>query len=206
MLGTMMVILGAEKGLSIRDIASMAGASVSRCAREVEQLRAAGYVSRRPLVKVERRWDLLLAFSHGWSVRAVPAESFEAVGRPEFLMKAISRAAAKGGLDYAFTMLAGAELLAPDVVPSLVHLYIDRADAPRWRRVLEGIGVHPVEPGATRKVNLLMWDPPVLTGVQTIRGMRVAASHQVFADLYGMGGIFRSAAMTLAGRMGWEKL
>jgi len=51
-----------------------------------------------------------------------------------------------------------------------------------------------------------MWDPPVLAGVQTIRGMRVAAPHQVFADLYGMGGIFRSAAMTLAGRMGWEKL
>jgi hypothetical protein len=203
MLRTMRLLLVSDKERSIRELARDADVTLSRCAREVEQLRMAGYVSRRPLVKVERRWDLLSAFSHGWSVRAVPSEPYEAVERPEYLMKAISSCAERSSLPYGFTMLAGAELLSPQVVPAYVHLYIEAADAPKWRRALGTIGIHPSEPGSPRKVNLLLWDRSVFTGVMVVRGSCVVAPVQVFADLHGMGGIFRDAAMTMAKRMNW---
>ena len=204
MLRTMRVLLVADKELSVRKLSAEAGTTLSRCAREVEQLRMAGLVSRRPLVRVERRWDLLMAFSHGWSVRSVPYEAFEAVERPEYLMKTISKAAAVAGLRHGFTLLSGAELLAPEVVPASVHLYIETADAATWRKALAEIGIHRVEAGAPRKVNLLLADYPVFYGSAKVRDMWVVSPFQVFADLYGMGGIFRDAAFALAGRMRWE--
>lgn len=203
MLRTMRLLLTSDKERSIRELARDADVTLSRCAREVEQLRMAGYVSRRPLVRVERRWDLLTAFSHGWSVRSVPSEPYEAVERPEYLMNAISSCAEKTELPYGFTLLAGAELLSPEVVPAYVHMYIVTADASKWRRALGTIGIHPAEPGAPRKVNLLLWDRSVFTGAVVVRGSRVVAPIQVFADLDGMGGIFRDAAMTMAKRMNW---
>jgi len=204
MLRTMRVLLVSDKELSVRKVATDAGVTLSRCAREVEQLRMAGYVSRRPLVRVERKWDLLMAFSHGWSVRSVPSEAFEAVERPEYLMKAISDAAASAGLRHGFTLLSGAELLAPEVVPASVHLYIEKADAPGWRRAFADIGIHRVEPGAPRKVNLLLAESPLFYGSAKVRDMWVVSPFQVFADLHGMGGIYRDAAKALAGRMRWE--
>jgi len=204
MLRTMRVLLVADKELSVRDLAREGGVTLSRCAREVEQLRMAGYVSRRPLVRIERKWDLLMAFSHGWSVRSVPSEAFEAVERPEYLMKAISVAASAAGLRHGFTLLSGAELLAPEVVPTTVHLYVEMTDMPIWRSGLAAIGIHRVEPGAPRKVNLLLADGSILYGSTRVRDMWVVSPFQVFADLHGMGGIFRDAAMALAGRMRWE--
>ena len=204
MLRTMRVLLVSDKELSVRKVATDAGVTLSRCAREVEQLQMAGYVSRRPLVRVERKWDLLMAFSHGWSVRSVPSEAFEAVERPEYLMKTISIAASATGLRHGFTLLSGAELLAPEVVPASVHLYVNTSDAPAWRKSLADIGIHRVEPGAPRKVNLLLAGSPILYGSANIRDMWVVSPFQVFADLHGMGGIFRDAAFALAGRMRWE--
>jgi len=189
--------------MSIRQLAKEGQVSLSRASREIENLTRAGYVVKRPLVKVIRPLDLLMAFSYNWSVQSVPVKTFEAVERPEYLMGTIGEQASKNELTYGFTHLSGAELLSPYVVPSMVHLYIDMEQVSTWEELLRENGIHLSSSKTFKKVNLLMWDHSVFYGSMEIRGSKIVSPYQVFADLYGQGGMMRDAAMNLAKRMEW---
>jgi predicted transcriptional regulator len=203
MIRLMRALLISDEPISLRELTKRADVTLSRASKEIDRLYRAGYVRKRPQVAVQRRRDLLLAFSYCWSIKAVPFEAFDALERPDHLSKVITKIAKKEGLAYAFTLLVGTEVLSPYVVPSTVHLYIDGAQVEKWRKALSENGIYPTESRTIGKVNLLIYDGSVLQGAIERKGVRVVSPYQLFADLHGMGGIMRDAADKLAERMGW---
>jgi len=145
-----------------------------------------------------------MAFSYSWSVMNVPFKAFDALERSEQLMTVVGEIAKKGKLTYGLTLLAGAELLSPYVVPTSVHLYIDPEQAEKWSKGFVAHGIYPSEGRVHSKVNLLLWDKTVLYAAQEHQGLKIVHPCQVFADLHGMGGIYRDAAYELAKRLDWR--
>lgn len=191
-------VLLAEKGrrFSLRTLSLETGANLSRVAVEINRLCAAGYVEKQRGVKVAKESDLQMFFAYAWAFNDVPAMNFETLDRAPFIIKRIHEIGTGNGLDYAFTMLAGAELVAPYVIPTTVHFYIEPTAKDKWLPILEKNDMYPVEQRGG-KVTALLWDPHILCGKMVVRGMNVVSLPQLFADLFSSGGMFRDAAMRL---------
>ena len=148
----------------------------------VDLLESKGFVTRdlgrRILVSEPRR--LLLEWARNWSVeknRVSRYFSFEK--SPERLISSISEKVKSLKIEYAFTGMAGASLVAPFTRYDDVWLYT-RGETERLREALD---LRPVSTGAN-VVILDPYDEGVFMGAREIRGAQVVSDIQLFVDLY----------------------
>ena len=183
--------------LSLRELANEAEVNLSRAAIEVNRLHATGYVEKRPYLKVLRKDDLLRMFAHSWSINAIPKITFESLERPAYLIKLISQLAKENKLKYAFTMLSGAELIAPYAVPTTTHLYIKKQQKESWTELLEKNDIYISERPEHGNLILLLWHEHIFYGKQVVHDAHVVSNPQLFADLFSSGGLYRDSALKL---------
>lgn len=158
----------------------------------IKLLEERGYVERgkKKEVILAKPGELLDDWSKGWDIRRnswTPYFSFEK--KPEVLMKRVAGFAAQNGLEYAFTLAAGASLVAPFVRFNEVWMYVKGPDEP-WIR---GLDLRPVEEGG----NLMLmrpYDESVLLNARLAGGMKVVDDIQLYVDLYNFGGRGREQA------------
>ena len=191
------VLLNATSPLSLRELSREAQVPLSICSRYVNELERLGYLRKKPRIKVTNQ-ELVYFIAYGRPLRSLPAASFESLERPQYLIKKIALLAGER-LTYAFTHLAGAELIAPYVVPDEVYLYVEEKQLNEWMRLLEGNEIYPCDDGS---VHLVFSDLNPFYGAREVRGARVVSDFLLFSDLYSCGGRAREAAKFLAQKVG----
>jgi hypothetical protein len=179
---------------TLRSLAKESDSNLSRVAVEVNRLHSAGYVEKRPAIRVLKRDDLLLFFSYAWSLGGIPQTSFETLDRAPLVIRKIHDIGEKNNLRHAFTMLAGAEIVAPYVVPTSVHFYINPEQKKDWVSLLRKNGIYMTEKRGG-SVFALQHGEHIFFGMQKVREMNVVSGEQLYADLFSGGGIFRDAAL-----------
>lgn len=190
------VLLSCEKSVSLRELSQESGVALSRCSRYVNELERLGYVRKRPKMKVVNE-ELVYLLAYGRPLKSLPSTSFESLERPEYLIGKIAELAGK--LTYAYTHLAGAELVAPYVVPNEIYMYIRGEEEGKWTELFEKNQIYPSNRGS---IHLVVSDVNPFYGARTVRGIRVVSNFLLFADLYSCGGREREAAKFLAKQVG----
>lgn len=191
------VILNSEKPLSLRELAREARVPLSRCSRSISELERLGYIQKRPRIKVINE-EVIYFIAYGRPLKSLMAINFESLERPQYLIKKIAELAGRE-LTYAYTHLAGAELVAPYVVPNEVYVYVQEEQVPKWAETFEKNQIYPGEGGP---IHLVTSDLNPFYGARDVRGVRVVSNFLLFADLYSCGGRAREAAKFLAGKVG----
>ncbi len=190
------VLLSCGRAVSLRELSRESGVALSRCSRYVNELERLGYVRKRPRIKVVNE-ELVYLLAYGRPLRSLPCTGFESLERPEYLIGKIAELA--GGLTYAYTHLAGAELIAPYVVPNEIYMYVGEGEEEKWTELFEKNQIYPSSRGSIR---LVVSDLNPFYGARTVRGIRVVSDSLLFADLYSCGGREREAAKFLARQVG----
>ena len=191
------MVLNSEKPLSLRELSREAQVPLSRCSRVVIEMERLGYVRKRPQIKVVNQ-ELVYLVAYARPLKSLRSVNFESLERPQYLIKKIAELAGKN-LAYVYTHLAGAELLAPYVVPNEVYAYVVEKQVGEWAKVLEANQIYPSEMG---QVHLVIPDLDPFYRAQEVRGARVVSNFLLFADLYSCGGREREAARFLAEKVG----
>lgn len=191
------VALNSEKQLSLRELAREAQVSPSRCSRHINELEKLGYVRKRPRIKVINE-ELVYFIAYGCPLKSLRSINFESLERPQYLIKKIAELAG-GKLVYAYTHLAGAELVAPYVVPNEVYVYVAEMQLREWIKVFEKNQIYP---GKAGPIHLVISDLNPFYGAREVRGAKVVSNFLLFADLYSCGGREREAAKFLAEKVG----
>jgi DNA-binding Lrp family transcriptional regulator len=190
------VLLNASAPLSLRELSREARVPLSMCSRYVSELERLGYIRKKPRIKVVNQ-ELVYLIAYGCPLKSLPATSFESLERPQHLIKKIALLAKR--LTYAFTHLAGAELVAPYVVPNEVYLYVERGQLDEWARILGENEIYPSDGGF---IHLVVSDLNPFYGMREVRGVKVVSDFLLFSDLYSCGGRAREAARFLAQKVG----
>lgn len=171
-----------ERSTRITDLArecSMSPAGVYWVARLLEDK---GFVERDPskrLVLVKPK-ELLGIWACAWNMKKNASTSYFSFERtPEALMKKVASVAKRASLRYAFTLMAGASLVAPFVRFQDVWLYFD-GEEDAWAKALE---LKPVD-GSGNLVLVRPYDEGVFAGLQVIEGVNVVSNVQLYVDLY----------------------
>ena len=85
------------------------------------------------------------------------------------------------GLEYALTVLVGANVVAPYVRPTTIHFYIkQKKEAKSWIELLD---VRPVETGGNVSM-VLPYDEGVFYGVSQVAGVNVVSKVQLYVVLF----------------------
>jgi len=85
------------------------------------------------------------------------------------------------GLEYALTVLVGANVVAPYVRPTTIHFYIkQKKEAKSWVELLD---LRPVETGGNVSM-VLPYDEGVFYGVSQVAGVNVVSKVQLYVDLF----------------------
>ena len=125
--------------------------------------RPAGRLGRGLFVSAERRPDLLLARS----------------GSRGSWWRSLARAAHEAHRRYAFTLHAGAALVAPNVRFPAIHCYLEGDPEP----VAKALGLRPGE-GEGNVYLMAPYDQGVFYAPMTKSGLPVVCLPQLYADLY----------------------
>lgn len=190
-------ILNTTEALSLRSLSHLAKVPLSICSRHINQLERLGYIRKRPRIKVTNE-ELVYLIAYTRPLKSLRSANFESIERPQYLIKKITELAADK-LAYAYTHLAGAELIAPYVVPDEVYVYVEERQLPAWTEVFRE---HQVYPSAGGQIHLVTSDIDPFYGAREVRGARVVSNFLLFADLYSCGGREREAAKFLAEKVG----
>jgi hypothetical protein len=98
------------------------------------------------------------------------------------------------GLEYALTVLAGAQLIAPYVRPTTIHFYIrQKIEA---EELVERLNLRPTEKGGNVSM-VLPYDEGVFYGATKIGGVSVVSKVQLYVDLFNYPARGEEAAETL---------
>ena len=144
----------------------------------------------RKRVVLARPGDLLDAWAEAWSMeRNSPRVFFSLERTPESMMRSISKVAQESGTVHAFTLLAGASMVAPHVRYNDVWVYVAEKDG-SWGR---GLDLQPVDTGGN-VVLLEPYDEGVFMDLQDVKGMKVVSNVQLYVDLYNHPGRGREQA------------
>lgn len=176
------LLMNPDRPARITDLAEACSMTPGGVHQVVRLLEDRGYVARDPSRRVvlERPDELLDAWASSWTMERNGSRGYFSLERsPEAIMRAVARQGRDEGLGYAFTLYAGASLVAPFVRFITVHLYIE-GDERRW---VEGLDLRPVQ-GGGNVVLLRPYDEGVLTAVQDVRGTKVVPDVQLYVDLY----------------------
>jgi hypothetical protein len=166
----------------ITDLADKCSMTPGGVHQVVRLLEDKGYVERdgERRVVLTRPGELLDAWASSWSMDRNRATAYFAFGAtPEVLMERVAALGGREGLPYAFTLHAGASIVAPYVRFETVHVYIGGIDGP-W---VEGLGLRPVE-GGGNVLLLRPYDEGVFMDVHEVGGKKVVSDVQLYVDLY----------------------
>jgi hypothetical protein len=164
-----------------QELADAAKVSLGQAYNVVKRLLAEEYVERtKKGIKPARPAELLARWASGYVVTRDNAiatfYSDEMAYRR--LMEKLARSAEKAKVRYAFTLFAGASLIAPFVRTPHVHLYFVGGPA----TFASSVGMKPVTSGGN--VHLISpCDEGVLNPIQTIEGLTVVGNVQLYLDL-----------------------
>ncbi len=192
------VLLNMEKQTTVRELSKEAGVSLGKCSYYVNALKEAGYLRKKPKIKLENK-EAVYIISFCYPLRGLKKNSFDSLERTQYLIKKISELAEKNKLGYAFTHLAGTELVAPYVVPNEIYCYIKEKDLKKWQKIFQENNIYPSKDG---KIHLTISEINPFYAVQNIRGIKVVSNLLLFSDLFSCGGREREAAKYLAERVG----
>lgn len=85
------------------------------------------------------------------------------------------------GLEYALTVLAGAQLVAPYVRPTTIHFYIKHRN--KVEDLIRQLNLRPTEKGGNVSM-VLPYDEGVFYGTIKISGVNVVSEVQLYVDLF----------------------
>jgi len=191
-------LMNTEKQITVRELSKESGVSLGKCSYYVNALNEAGYLRKKPKIKLENK-EAVYIISFCYPLRALKKVSFDSLERPEYLIKKISELAEKNKLDYAFTHLAGAELVAPYVVPNEIYCYIKEDGLKKWEKVFQKNNIYPSKNG---KIHLVISEINPFYKLQNIRDIKVVSIPVLFSDLFSCGGREREAAKYIAEKVG----
>jgi hypothetical protein len=167
----------------LEELAKAAEVSLGHAHNVVKRLEELSWIERgeHQRIQLTRPGDLLDGWVDAYSHRLNPSETFfspERVTRK--LVGDVARAAHAEGRRYAFTLHAGAALVAPNVRFPAIHCYLEGSPEP----VVRALGLRPGE-GEGGNVHLLTpYDPGVFYAPISKGGLPVVCLPQLYADLY----------------------
>lgn len=176
------LLVAPEEPARISDLAQRCSMSPAGVYWVVRLLEAKGYVERdaaRKVVVVKPK-ELLDTWASAWTMQKNTWTSYFSFEKtPETLIKKVAELGARKNLRYAFTLMAGASLVAPFVRYEDVWLYVAGDEAP-WAK---GLDLKPVDGGG----NLFLvkpYDEGVFMDLQDFEGVKVVSNIQLYVDLY----------------------
>jgi hypothetical protein len=174
-----------ERRWGVRELSSETGLSVGYTSDVLSELAERGYAaggnegfSLQDPVRALFDWTS----AYRWDRNGI--HSFTVAYEPEELQDALRRELADSGIEYALTLLSGADQVARHVQHSQTHLYVRPADLePALERVGEKLYGEPAVSGG----NLHVLDPyyarAAFYGVREAGGAPVVSNVQLFLDL-----------------------
>ncbi|MGH7326467.1 MAG: type IV toxin-antitoxin system AbiEi family antitoxin [Candidatus Rokuibacteriota bacterium] len=166
----------------LEECAKAAGVSLGHSHNVVKWLEELAWVERddHRLIRLSKPADLLEAWCESYSYRAHEIVSYFAPERvTRTFMIEVARVAAAQRRRYAFTLNAGAALVAPHLRLPAVHCYLEGDPAP----VAQALGLRPAaEPDGALHF-LAPNDPGVFEGALEKGGLKVVCLPQLYADL-----------------------
>jgi hypothetical protein len=166
----------------LEELGRAVGVSLGHAHNVVRRLEDLDWVERGPAgrFRVSKPSDLLDAWRAAYSYRVNGMAAFVSpIAEKRRLMEALARQAGALGLDYAFTLHAGASLVGPQVRVPIIHCYVG-GDPEALARAL---GLQPVD-GEGAVYLLLPYDSGVFYAPLTKGGLRVVCLPQLYVDLY----------------------
>ncbi len=166
----------------LEELAKAAEVSLGHAHNVVKRLEELSWLERgdHQRIQLTRAGDLLDAWVESYSYEVNPSETYfspERVTRK--LVGDVARAAHAEGRRYAFTLHAGAALVAPNVRFPAIHCYVEGSPEP----IARALGLRPGE--GEGNVNLLTpYDPGVFYAPMAKSGLPVVCLPQLYADLY----------------------
>lgn len=171
-----------ERRWRLEELARAAGVSLGHVHNVVKRLAEVEWVERDPegRLRLQRPGDLLDAWRDAYSYRQNGLAAYVApLGDRRRVMEALARQAGALGTPYAFTLHAGAALVAPQVRVPTVHCYVAGDPEPLAR----ALGLQAVEGEGT--VYLMSpYDPGVFYAPVAKGGLAVVSLPQLYVDLY----------------------
>ncbi len=187
-----------QREFRVTELAKLSQVSAPQAYKVAKLLEAKGLAVRDKdrRIKVTDPAKLLEAWANSQDFkknRLVLAYSLERT--PQDIMKRIAKSSSESGRPYAFTMFAGASLIAPFARFYEVTFYV-RGELDAW---LNDLDLKPVEAGSNVQLAIPR-DEFVLENIQDVNGLRVVSNVQLFADLYNNPGRGREQAEFLRER------
>jgi transcriptional regulator with AbiEi antitoxin domain of type IV toxin-antitoxin system len=171
-----------DRSWRLEELGRAAQVSLGHAHNVVKRLEELEWVERSAAgrFRLHEPGELLDAWRDEYTYRANPMAAFVApVGDKRRLMESLARQASVLGVTYAFTLHAGASLVAPQVRVPTVHCYIGGDAEP----LVRALGLQPVEGEGTIYL-LTPYDQGVFYGPLTKGGLRVVSLPQLYVDLY----------------------
>jgi len=171
-----------ERSWRLEELARAVSVSLGHVHNVVERLGEVEWVARGPQgrVRVQKPGELLDAWRDAYTYRVNGLSGFVShVGETRRIMEGVARTAESLSLAYAFTLHAGASLIAPHIRVPTVQCYVGGDPEP----VARALGLQPVEGEGT--VSLLTpYDVGVFYAPVGKGGFRVVSLPQLYVDLY----------------------
>jgi len=166
----------------LEELARAAEVSLGHSHNVVKRLEELAWVERDDVQRIHlgKPADLLEAWCESYTYRENEIASY---ALPERLtrkfMSDVAHAASAQNRRYAFTLNAGASLIAPHLRVSSVHVYLEGDPAP----VADALGLRPAGEAEAGLHLLAPYDAGVFHGVLEKGGLKVVSLPQLYADL-----------------------
>jgi len=166
----------------LEELAKAAGVSLGHAHNVVKRLEELAWVARddRQRIRLTKPADLLEHWGESYSYHDNEIVSYFAPERvSRQFMTDLARAAEGAGRRYAFTLNAGASLVAARLRLPAVHCYLEGDPAP----VAAALGLRPATEAEGNCHLLAPYDPGVFDGVLEKGGLKVTSLPQLYVDL-----------------------
>jgi hypothetical protein len=177
-----MLLTDPGRAWRLEELARAAGVSLGHTHNVVRRLEELAWVERddRQRFRLTKPADLLEGWGESYTYRANEISSYFVPERPSRkFMTELARAAEAAGRRYAFTLNAGASLVASIPRHPLIHCYVDGDPA----AVASTLGLRPASEADGALHLLAPYDPGVFTGLLEKGGLNVVCLPQLYVDL-----------------------
>jgi hypothetical protein len=171
-----------ERSWRLEELGRSVGVSLGHAHNVAKRLEELDWVERDAAgrLRLVRPGDLLEAWRDEYTYRANGLLAFVSpLGDKRRIMDGLARQAGELGVPYAFTLHAGASLIAPQVRVPTVHCYVGGDPEP----ITRALGLQPVEGEGTVYL-MAPYDQGVFYAPVTKGGLRVVCLPQLYVDLY----------------------
>jgi hypothetical protein len=172
----------ASRAWRLEELARAAEVSLGHSHNVVKRLEELAWVERDGTQRIHlgKPADLLEAWCESYSYRENEIASYAVPERlTRKFMSDVAQAASAQGRRYAFTLNAGASLIAPHLRAASVHVYLDGDPAP----VAGALGLRPAGEAAAALYLMAPYDSGVFYSPLEKGGLKVVCLPQLYADL-----------------------